>query len=136
MKMGGVLPPSSAASLLVQIRFWSARDELLIDPRDTQVLRFYDKSEIKTIMDDPETKDKMAYASDRGHNLLLDNKRPHKLRQAFRDLELVLSEQKIVFSGWNSASLFHLMLHTGLMIHIHLSKLGDVERIGFDKVLF
>lgn len=131
--MGGVLPPSSAASLLVQIRFWSARDELLIDPRDTQVLRYYDKSEIKTIMDDPETKDKMAYASDRGHNLLLDNKRPHKLRQAFRDLELVLSEQKIVFSGWNSASLFHLMLHTGLMIHIHLSKLGDVERIGFDK---
>ncbi|XP_059099079.1 WD repeat-containing and planar cell polarity effector protein fritz homolog isoform X2 [Tigriopus californicus] len=133
MKMGGVLPPSSAASILVQIRFWSAREELLIDPRDTHVLRYHDKSEIKAIIDDPETKDKMAFASDRGHNLLLDNKRPHKLRQTFRDLELVLSEQKIVYSGWNTASLFHLMMHTGLMVHIHLGKLGDVDKISFDK---
>eukprot|EP00095_Tigriopus_kingsejongensis_P005084 maker-scaffold159_size295958-snap-gene-1.25 protein:Tk05084 transcript:maker-scaffold159_size295958-snap-gene-1.25-mRNA-1 annotation:"wd repeat-containing and planar cell polarity effector protein fritz-like" len=75
----------------------------------------------------------MAFTSDRGHILLLDNKRPHKLRQGLRDFELVLYEQKVVFSIWQSSSLFQIMFHTGLFVHVHLNKLGDIERIQFDK---
>ena len=76
--------------------------------------------------------DKLSYASSRGQSPFLDNK---KLRSNLRDFEIILSEQSVAFSAWRNSKLFQIMFNTGLLVSIFLNKLGDIERIVFDKYL-
>jgi hypothetical protein len=51
-----------------------------------------------------------------------------------RELELMLSEQSVVFSSWRNSNLYQVMLANGLLASIWLNKCGDLERISIDKV--
>ena len=80
--------------------------------------------------------DKLSYASSRGQSPFLDNKkRPGKLRSHLKDFEVILSEQSVAFSTWRNSKLFQLMFSSGLLVSIFLNKLGDIERLVFDKYL-
>lgn len=43
-------------------------------------------------------------------------------------------EQAVVFSKFRNQNLFQLVLQSGTIVNIHLTKLGDIDKIIFDKV--
>lgn len=66
--------------------------------------------------------------------MVLDNKRPHKLKDAIRRLEENIAEHPVVYSQWRDNSILRLMLSNGLLVHICLNVLsGAVARISYDK---
>lgn len=77
---------------------------------------------------------KRDYSESRGHKVVLDNKRPQKLKDAIRKLEEHIREHPIVHSQWRDNSILRLMLANGLLVHICLNVLsGAVSRICYDK---
>ena len=127
-------------SLPISLHFWSGRDELLIRETDFGVFRVKDKNDLKHISKGEVgsaayyAQDKLSYATQRGISSVLDNKKNQKLKANLREFEGLLSEMNIVFSNWRSPKLYQIMFHTGLLANIWLTKLGDIEKITFDKV--
>ena len=74
----------------------------------------------------------MTFGQGRGQITLIDSKR---LKSALKELEELLVEQSVIFSSWRSSSLFQLVLSSGLIVNVHLNKMGDLSKITYDKYL-
>ena len=116
----------------------------LFSPR---LVTFYDIS--STIQD------KISFLGGRGSSPFLDKKhRGGRVRGPLRELEALLSEQvnsepldrqlieafkdfitqNVAFSAWRNSSLYQIMFAGGTIANVWLNKVGDLERITFDKV--
>lgn len=104
--------------------------------------RYHDKKESPPPEDSPEdaahnklhSAAKQEYSALRGFKVVLDNKRPQKLKDSIRKLEELLKEHSIVHNQWRDNAVLRLMLSNGLLIHLCLNVLtGEVLRIAFDK---
>ena len=120
------------ASLLCDLHFWSLREDIITKDVDQGTFKYYEKSQHKAMLDRPYGQDKLTFAQGRGQTTLLESKR---LKTSLRELEEMLTEQPVIFSSWRSSVLFQLMLGSGLIVNIHLNKLGDISKITFDKYL-
>ena len=113
-------------------------------PFSSPFCRFHDKKETVAPVDgssDEVTSSskiypdaKRDYSERRGHKVVLDNKRPQKLKDAIKKLEDHLREHPIVHSQWRDNAVLRLMLANGLLVHICLNVLtGAIGRISYDK---
>ena len=99
--------------------------------------------------------DKISFLGGRGSSPFLDKKhRGGRVRGPLRELEALLSEQvnsepldrqlieafkdfitqNVAFSAWRNSSLYQIMFAGGTIANVWLNKVGDLERITFDKV--
>lgn len=135
---------STMYSLIGECRFWTTSADVKVKATDFGSFRFQDKKETTdpdsatSADDDVYTNSlyavaKRDFSSRRGHKLLLDNKRPQKLKDALAKLEHHLKEHPIVHSQWRDNSLLRLMLSNGLLVHICLNSVGGICRISYDK---
>ena len=74
----------------------------------------------------------MTFGQGRGQITLIDSKR---LKSGLKELEELLVEQSVIFSSWRTSSLFQLVLSSGLIVNVHLNKMGDLSKITYDKYL-
>ena len=110
---------------------------ILLKVRDTDfsAFKYFDKTELKSQSDRPYAGDKTSFSLSRGQRWYLDNKRPDRLRSSLKELEELLTEQSVIYSGWRGASVYQLVLQTGLIVNIGVNRYGDLTRITFDKFL-
>ena len=102
--------------------------------------------------------DKISYLGGRGSSPFLDKKhRGGRIRGPLRELEALLSEQvknatvdfilpngrnsekyfhqqNVAFSAWRNSSLYQIMFAGGTIANVWFNKVGDLEKITFDKV--
>lgn len=63
------------------------------------------------------------------------NKRPTKLKNKLKELEDLLLQNKVVFSGWENSNI-QLLLSRGIKITINVNPItSDINSISFDKSL-
>ena len=120
------------ASILCDVHFWTTREDIVPKDTDQSTLKYYDKSQHKSMLERPYGQDKITFVQGRGQVTLLESKR---LKASLKELEELMTEYPVIFSSWRSSSLFQLMLISGLIVNIHLNKLGDISKISFDKYL-
>lgn len=120
-------------TLLTELRFWSARDDIIIKDTDFGAFRYQDKKD--SAHSTPlYTDGKRDYAEKRHEKYCLDNKRPEKLRQSIKKLEDYMKNQRIVYCQWRDHNVIQLLLSNGLFIHICINTTtGDIVKITFDK---
>ena len=122
-------------SLQCDVHLLTAREDLQVRDTDFSCFKYHDKAVLKSQAERPYALDKTSFAVGRGQKWYLENKRPERLRTNLKELEELLGEQGVIFCQWRGAQLFQLVLNTGLIVNIHLNKLGDLSRISFDKYL-
>lgn len=77
---------------------------------------------------------KRDYSDLRDHAVVLDNKRPQKLKDALSKLEELIREFGIVYRKWRDSAVLCIMLSNGLLVHICINALtGSIMRIAYDK---
>lgn len=118
---------------LIEVRFWSLNEDVVINDTDFGVFKYYEKKEeIELCL----SAFKKAYAESRGYNWYLSNKRPAKLRDLLKDLDEILTSCKIVHVEWLSADLVIFVFSTGLLVAVSInSSTGDITELVFDKFL-
>lgn len=52
------------------------------------------------------------------------------------ELNKIFNAQNVAFSAWRNSSLYQIMFAGGTIVNVWLNKVGDLERITFDKVPF
>lgn len=118
--------------------------------------RYYDK---KSNDDSILFEGKKSYAEKRGHVWVPQNKRPVRLKENLKELEVIhqissssvlihliqnafyyqqehMSQQRIVLCEWRDCSLLQLMFSSGLFVNVNVNIFtGDPVSITFDKFL-
>ena len=122
-------------SLRCDVHLLTAREDLQVRDTDFSCFKYHDKAVLKTQAERPYAIDKTSFAVGRGQKWYLENKRPERLRTNLKELEDLLGEHSVIFCKWRSSHMFQLVLATGMIINVHLNKLGDLSRISFDKYL-
>ena len=56
-------------------------------------------------------------------------------RSSLKELEDLIAEHVVIFSKWRTPHLLQLILQNGVIVGIHLNKLGDLSRIVLDRWL-
>ena len=108
------------ASILCDVHFWTTREDIIPKDTDQSTLKYYDKSQHKSMLERPYGQDKITFVQGRGQLTLLESKR---LKASLKELEELMSEYQVIFSSWRSSSLFQLMLMCDQTVDLpHLSQ--------------
>uniref|UniRef100_A0A182K5W9 Uncharacterized protein n=1 Tax=Anopheles christyi TaxID=43041 RepID=A0A182K5W9_9DIPT len=121
-------------TLLTELRFWSTREDIIIQDTDLGTTKYCEKKADpnRTLLNEG----KRSYCESRGLKWSLDNKKPNKLRHSLRLLEDELRQKRLVYCKWKNNVLLQLMLSNGLLVHLSINPFtGDINRIYFDKYL-
>lgn len=79
--------------------------------------------------------DKASYTLGRGQRWFVDNRRPHRLKHALKELDELILDNAIIFTKWRSTTFLQLILQNSVLVNIVLNKLGDISKVTFDKFL-
>ena len=56
-------------------------------------------------------------------------------RSSLKEFEELIADHAVIFSKWRTRHFFQLILQNGVIVNIHINKLGDLARIAFDRYL-
>lgn len=120
------------ASLYCDLHLWTTREDVVVRDTDLGCFKYYDKTQYKASLDRLYSQDKMSYAQGRGQLWMLEGKR---LKGSVKELEELFAEQPVIFNAWRSSTFLQLMFASGLIANVHLNKMGDLDKITYDKFL-
>ncbi|XP_063594193.1 WD repeat-containing and planar cell polarity effector protein fritz homolog isoform X1 [Penaeus indicus] len=120
-------------TLLGDVHFWTLRDDIIVKDADIGAFRYQDKNTV--CKERIYYEDKRHYLEARGVMVTPKNNRPSKLREALRELEELLSKERVIWEGWQT-HVYQLIFASGIISTLTVSlNTGDLTRITFDKFL-
>lgn len=120
-------------TLLGDVHFWTLRDDIIVKDADIGAFRYQDKNTV--CKERVYYEDKRHYLEARGIMVTPKNNRPSKLREALRELEELLSKERVLWEGWQT-HVYQLIFASGIISTLTVSlNTGDLTRITFDKFL-
>lgn len=120
-------------TLLGDVHFWTLRDDIIVKDADIGAFRYQDKNTV--CKERIYYEDKRHYLEARGIMVTPKNSRPSKLREALRELEELLSKERVIWEGWQT-HVYQLIFASGVISTLTVSlNTGDLTRITFDKFL-
>ena len=122
-------------SLRCDVHIHSTSDNVFIRDTDLSCWQYFDKLASKDQEERAYSGDKASFGEARGQRWFIRNNRPHRLKNALKELNDLLVENSIIYTKWRSNTLFHLILQNLVIISIQLNKFGDISWINFDRFL-
>jgi len=105
-------------SLRCDVHIHSTSDNVFIRDTDLSCWQYFDKLASKDQEERAYSGDKSSFGEARGQRWFIRNNRPHRLKNALKELNDLLVENSIIFTKC-----------------IQLNKFGDISRINFDRFL-
>ena len=121
--------------LLCDVHIHSTSDNVSIRDTDFSSWQYYDKNTSKEQVERVYCGDKASYTLGRGQRWFVDNRRPHRLKHALKELDELILDNAIIFTKWRSTTFLQLILQNSVLVNIVLNKLGDISKVTFDKFL-
>ncbi|GAB1609873.1 WD repeat-containing and planar cell polarity effector protein fritz homolog [Argonauta hians] len=124
------------AGCVAELFFWTVGSNVYIPDHVTGCHVYHDKDEKVSKLDHPYWQEKQLYTEKRDITWTLRNKRPDKLRDNLKEVEILLSQYKCIKARWKSKVILQIILSNGYVIHYVVKKnVADLERVFIDKSL-
>ncbi|KAM3606467.1 uncharacterized protein V6R79_017107 [Siganus canaliculatus] len=122
------------AFCLAELHLWSTKSSLQVKDTDIGTYQYYDKGEPAIPLEHHYYNEKLQFSEARGYSWTPRNRRPEKLRDSLKELELLLQSSTCVRTRWRKKSCCQLMLSSGVLVTLTLNG-PQLEQVCVDRTL-
>ncbi|CAI9725270.1 repeat-containing and planar cell polarity effector fritz homolog [Octopus vulgaris] len=121
---------------VAELFFWTVGSNVYIPDNITGCHVYHEKDERVSRAEHPYWYEKQIYTESRDITWSLRNKRPDKLRDTLKEVEILLSQYKCVKASWKNKVVLQIILSNGYLItYLVKQNVADIEKVLIDKSL-